>query len=147
MYNTKTNHRTKNDVFPQIDRVLGEIFNTNFDHFIDEKKVGYTYPASNVLELKDRFVIELAIPGMSKEDIKINLDKKVLSVSADKETKDEGKFRMKEFKFGKFSRQFKIPNAADLETISAEMTNGILSISINKRKEEIDNGPKEIKVS
>lgn len=147
MYTTKTNNKHHKDYFPQIDRVLGEIFNTNFNHLLDENKVGYTHPAANVHEHKEKFVIALAVPGLAKEDVKIKVDKKVLTISADKDGEQEVKFKVKEFMYGKFSRKFKLPNAADVDAISAEMNNGVLSITIGKKKEEIDNGPKDIQVS
>ena len=147
MYTTRTNNKQQKDYFPQIDRVLGEIFNTNFNHILDENKVGYSHPSANVQEHKDKFVIALAIPGLEKGDIKIKVDKKVLIISADKEADNDAKFRMKEFMYGKFSRKFKLPNAANVDEINAEMSNGVLSITIGKKKEEIDNGPKEIEVS
>lgn len=146
MYNTKTNNRHNVEFFPQIDRVLNEIFNTSINHIIDEKKINFSHPNANVRELKDRFVIDLAIPGLDKSDVKINVEKSILTISADKPEVEGQKFKLNEFKYGKFSRKFKLPETVVTDNITAELINGILSVTINKRKEDIDNGPKEINI-
>ncbi len=147
MYTTRKNHRHNADLFPQVDRVLNEIFNTSLSHFADEGKLGYTHPSANVREFKDKFIIEFAIPGMEKSDVSIKVDKDVLIVSADKEADKEIKYRLAEFRYGKFSRKFKLPKSVDTGAIEADLINGVLSITIGKKEEAVDHGPKEIKIS
>ena len=147
MYSTKTNNKFHNDLFPQFDRVLNELFNTSFKHITDETKVNYTHPAANIQEFKDKFVIDLAVPGFEKNEIAIKIDKNVLILSSEKENTSEEKFKIKEFNYGNFSREFKLPETVDKTSISAELTNGLLKITLNKRSEEIDNGPKAITIS
>ncbi|HCN84074.1 MAG TPA: Hsp20/alpha crystallin family protein, partial [Sphingobacteriaceae bacterium] len=80
----------------------------------------------------------VAVPGLSKEDIKINLDKNVLSVSADKktETVDENKkFTKREYSFNSFSRSFTLPESADHSKIEADYTAGILKLTVAKKEE------------
>lgn len=146
MYTTKANNKFKNDLFPQFDKVFNELFNTSFDHIIDEKKNNFTQPSANVIEYKDRFSISIAIPGFTKDDVNIKLEKNMLSISSEREATSEKKFKMKEFSYGKFSRKFKLPNSIDSSSIQAELNNGILEILLQKREEEIDNGPKEITI-
>ena len=147
MYTTKTNNKLGKDLFPQIDGVLNQIFNTNLNHLIDENKIGYTQPSANVREFKEKFIIDFAIPGLEKGDIKIKVDKSILSVSSEREQEADKKYRITEFKYGKFDRKFKLPQSADSNKIAAELSNGVLSITINKKKDSIDKGPKEIKIS
>lgn len=146
MYNTKNRNTRKNDLFPQIDRVLNEIFNTSFKHLADEETIKYSHPAANVKEHADKYVIEMAVPGMEKSDMNIKVIKNILTISADKEAEDKT-YKFKEFSYGKFSRQFRLPQAADTGKISASMHNGILAIDIMKKEEEQDKGPQEITIS
>jgi HSP20 family protein len=147
MYTTKNHRKNSTDLFPQIDRVLNEIFNTSINHFVDEKQMDYSQPKANVIEFKDRFVIDLMVPGMSKEDVKLNVDKYILTISADKQLENDLKYKLAEFKYGKFERKFKLPNNIDISKLSAELKHGILSITLHKRKEDIDNGPRDIEIS
>ena len=146
MYTTK-NGRHGVDLFPQIDRVLNEMFNTTIAHATDEKKNKFSQPTANVTEYKDRFEVCLAIPGMEKKDIAVKIAKNVLFISSEKEHEVEGKFKLQEYSYGSFSRKFKLPQTLDLDTVDASLTNGILKIAISKREDAIDNGPKEIVVS
>jgi len=145
MYTTK-NGKHGADLFPQIDRVLNEIFNTTISHATDEKKNKFSQPSANVKEFKDRFEVYLAVPGMEKKDIAVKVAKNVLTISSEKEIENEGKFKLKEYSYGSFSRKFKLPQTLDLDTVDATLINGVLTISISKREDAIDNGPKEIAV-
>ena len=145
MYTTK-NNKSGAEIFPQIDRVLNEIFNTTINHAVDEKKNKYSQPSANVKEFKDRFEIYLAVPGMEKDDIKVKVEKNILTMSAEKEVEQDSTYKLTEFKYGTFSRTFKLPETVDVSTIDATLKNGVLTIHIGKRKEDIDNGPKEITI-
>ncbi len=96
-------------------------------------------PAVNISESEQNFTIDLAAPGMKREDFQINLKKDILTVTVDKKKEDgEGKkqFSRKEFDFGNFSRSFNMPENADSEKIAASYANGILSLTIDKRDEK-----------
>ena len=98
-------------------------------------------PATNISETEQDYRVEMAVPGYSKEDFKINLEKDVLSIST--ETKNTEKndeqaemnFRMREFGRRNFCRSFSIPEAVDKEGIKAEYQNGILTITLPKKEE------------
>jgi HSP20 family protein len=145
MYTTR-NGRPQNNLFPQIDSVLNEIFNTTINHATDERKSKYSQPSANVKEFKDRFEIYLAIPGYEKSEVSIKVEKDVLTIASEKENEVADKFKLKEYQYGVFSRKFKLPKTLDLSTVDATLRNGILTVSIQKRPDEVDNGPKEIKV-
>ena len=95
-------------------------------------------PAVNIAETENEFHIELAAPGLKKEDFKISLDKNVLSISADKkaENVEEGKkITKREYSYTSFTRSFTLPETVDHSKIEAEYTDGILKLNVAKREE------------
>jgi HSP20 family protein len=116
---------------------FNDVYSLLNDSYLSGKTASRT-PAVNISETDNQFEVELAVPGLSKEDIKINLDKNVLSVSADKktETVDENKkFTKREYSFDSFSRSFNLPESADQSKIEADYTAGILKLTIAKKEE------------
>ncbi|MDB5030849.1 Hsp20/alpha crystallin family protein [Mucilaginibacter sp.] len=116
---------------------FNDVYSLLNDSFLNEKLATRT-PAVNIAESDNQFEVELAVPGLSKEDFKINLDKNVLSVSAEKktETVDENKkFTKREYSFNSFSRSFTLPESADHSKIEADYTAGILKLTIAKKEE------------
>jgi HSP20 family protein len=110
----------------------------------------YSVPAVNIKENENHFQIEVAAPGLNKEDFKIKLEKNILTVTSEKETKkDEVKenFMRKEFSYNSFCRSFSIPETVDVEKINATHKNGILSIELPKHDEVKLKFNREIKVS
>jgi HSP20 family protein len=104
-------------------------------------------PRTNIIEKEDKFLIELAVPGMKKDDFRINLEKDLLTVSTEVETKEsEERYTMKEFEKGAFSRSFIVPKAIDRDAIKADYEHGILTVTLPKRKEEVKVS-KEISIS
>ncbi|MEL6988864.1 MAG: Hsp20/alpha crystallin family protein [Bacteroidota bacterium] len=107
-------------------------------------------PAVNVIEKADKFELELAIPGLNKEDVKVNLDKDQIQIKAETKTEEveEGvKFTRREFNYSHFSRNFILPKSVDKNRIDANYENGILKVTLNKREEEKDNGVKTIDIA
>ena len=92
-------------------------------------------PATNVMETEKEFKLQVLIPGWSKKEVKIEIDKNILSISGEKEAKDED-FIRKEFKTDAFERAFQLPKDINFEKISAKQENGILEISIPKDLEK-----------
>ncbi len=94
-------------------------------------------PATNIFENKENFMIDMALPGYSKEDFKIHLEQNILTISSEKEeSKDESlKVSRKEFGNGAFNRAFTIPKSVDTDTIRAEYENGILRVFLPKKEE------------
>ncbi|MDD2962468.1 MAG: Hsp20/alpha crystallin family protein [Bacteroidales bacterium] len=94
-------------------------------------------PAVNILENKEAFEIELAVPGMAKDSFAINLENNVLTISSDKETKagEETNYTRREFVYGTFSRSFTLPKTVDSEKISADYEHGILKVKLPKKEE------------
>lgn len=120
----------------------GPFFNDVFDSILNDSFLGdklvARIPAVNIAETENEFHVELAVPGLKKEDFKINLDKNVLTVSSEKKTEavEEGKkFSKREYSYNSFSRSFTLPESADHSKIEADYTDGILTLTITKKEE------------
>ncbi len=95
-------------------------------------------PAVNIRESEDAFILDLAAPGMSKKDFKINLDNNVLSISSEQKQEDDQtneRWTRREFAYSSFCRTFTLPKSVDLEKIKADYKDGILTVKLPKREE------------
>ena len=96
-----------------------------------------TVPAVNVTETEKSFTLELAVPGLSKEDFNIRLDNGVLTISAEKETErkaEEDKFTRREYNYSSFTRSFSLPENCNPEKIDAKYDNGVLKLMLPKKE-------------
>ncbi len=126
----------------QKNHAVNPFFSDVFDSILNDTflsdKLASRAPAVNIAETENEFHIELAVPGLKKEDFKIGLDKNVLTVSADKKTEnvEEGKkFSKREYSYNSFTRSFTLPEIADYTKIEAEYTDGILKLNVAKKEE------------
>ncbi len=95
-------------------------------------------PAVDIVEEKDRYVLRADVPGVRPEDIDVNMENGVLSVSGERHqesTEEAQGTRRMERVSGKFYRRFNLPDTADAEEISARSANGILEVVIPKQPE------------
>ena len=97
-----------------------------------------TIPAVNIIETKEEFKISLAVPGMKKDDFKIDVEGDMLTISAEtkeeKEEKDK-KFTRKEFSFSSFTRSFTIPVGIKTDKIDAHYVDGVLMLMLPKTED------------
>ena len=104
-------------------------------------------PAVDIFDKEDRMVIKAELPGVAKEDIKVDLKERVLTLkgsrSFENEVKDEKVYR-RERAYGTFQRAFSLPEDLDAETISADYKDGVLTIEIPKAAKE---QPKQITIN
>lgn len=124
--------KRQNPFFP----VLNDFFGDNYLNDSDWN----TSPAVNIAENKEAFRIEVAAPGLNKEDFKINVEKRVLEISSEKESsKEENKaderYYRKEFLYSSFKRTFSLPSYADTDKITASYKDGILCVTVPKKEE------------
>jgi len=127
--------RKRDSFFPS---AWNDLFENNFLNAPTPTQRGITVPAVNIKEDENGYTIEMASPGMKKEDFKIDLDNDLLSITSEKMDKTEDKednYTRQEYSFSKFSRSFRIPEAANREEINAEYVDGILSVHITKKEE------------
>ena len=101
---------------------------------------GTTIPAVNVKETAESFEVEMAAPGMKKEDFKVELNNNILSISSEQkqehEEKNNERFTRKEFSYQSFHRSFQLSReAVDADNIQAKYENGVLHLVIPKREE------------
>jgi len=107
-------------------------------------------PSVNITENGNQFSIEVAIPGLTKDDVKISVDNGILTISAEKEEKKEEKderYTRKEFSYNSFSRSFTLPDGVKEDDIKAKCESGILKLTLPKTEEAKKRAKKEIKVS
>jgi len=107
-------------------------------------------PAVNIREDEKHFGLELAVPGIDKKDLKIDINEDVLTISS--ETKNESEenkdgYKRKEFSYTSFCRSFYIPENVDRDKIEANYKDGILNVSLPKMKEEKNKITREVKIS
>jgi HSP20 family protein len=130
--------------------LVEEFFNGDLlPRFLDAES-RQSLPAVNIIEGKDDYRIEVAAPGLRKEDFRINLDNNLLTVSSEREEKKESneeKVMRKEFNYYSFSRSFTLPQTVDSEKIQASHKDGILNIMIPKRDEAKQKPSRDIKIS
>lgn len=114
--------------------------------------VNSTLPAVNVSENENEYKIDVAAPGMEKNDFKLNFDNGRLTISSEKKNEKEEKdgelVTRREFSYQSFQRSFTVPETVvDTEKISAKYNNGILHVILPKREEVKPKPAKEIKIS
>ncbi|MFB9843729.1 Hsp20/alpha crystallin family protein [Mucilaginibacter ginsenosidivorans] len=131
----KLNPEKKNNVLlPGFNDIFESFFN---DSFISDRMVTRV-PAANISETPDHFHVELAAPGLKKEDFKLNLDKNMLSISVEQRSEnndDQKNYSKREYSYNSFVRSFTLPETADDNSIEAEYADGILKINIAKKEE------------
>ena len=131
---------------------LPSIFNDFFgSEWVDKSNV--TAPAVNILETEDDFKVEVAAPGMTKEDFKVHINEEgnlVIEMEKkqdEKEEKKHGHYLRREFSYSKFQQTMLLPDDADKEKISARVEHGVLNVNIPKiQKQAIDDSKKVIEV-
>lgn len=132
-FNSDKNNNQRGLV-PSINNVFDSIFTDSFFNAREATLV----PAVNISETADHYQIDLAAPGLSKDDFKVNLERKMLSIAVHKEQTAEQENRnysRREFSYTSFTRSFTLPDSADEHAIHAKYNDGILNIQIPKKEE------------
>ena len=134
-----------------IPSLFDELFKPEFNRNIHQWN-RTNVPAVNIKESEEDFTIEVAAPGLQKEDFKIEIDQEILTISSKKEHKQEdvsekGRFTRKEFSFTSFQRSFTLPDTIQEDAIKAVYTDGVLHVTLPKLQEELHEAKKYIEVS
>lgn len=133
-----------NNLFPNI---FEDLFSDDWME-TPTRKIQSTLPAVNIKETDKSFELEVAIPGMKKKDIKLDIERDILTISSEQNKENEVKndgFTRREFHYASFKRSFSIPESVDADKIDATYTDGILNILLPK-KEEMTPKSKSIKI-
>ena len=125
-------------VQPTVNKFVHDFFNSSFSDMVDREFV-ITRPAVNVFETEKAFELSIAVPGLSKDQFSIEVEKDVLTISAlAEDVKDEAqKYKRKEFDYTGFKRSFKLNPGLDADKIQAKYDAGILAITIPKIEKQI----------
>ena len=142
--NQKPFEKTFNSLFEDLfqnlpNSIAGNEWNSHFSN---------DFVPVNIKETGDAYILDVVAPGMEKSDFKVNVEKNMLTISAEKksEVKNETeKMIKKEFSFRAFSRSFKLDDSIDTANINAKYEQGVLNIALPK-KEEVKLTPKEISI-
>jgi HSP20 family protein len=121
---------------------INRLFNTTFDSPSGGGGNGGTtrrwMPAMDLVETQDHFILRADLPGMSEEDVNVEVEDNVLTVSGERktehETQKEGYHRV-ERAFGSFARSLTLPEGVDPEAVEAHFDRGVLEVRIPKPEE------------
>ena len=133
--------------------LLEDFFNRDWaDSTLANGNYSATLPAVNVRETNDDYIIEVAAPGMKRDEFKVELDNNVMTISSTREEKQEdqvnGEYTRREFNYQSFQRSFTLPeNKVEGEKISARYMDGILHITVPKKDEAKVKPVKQISIS
>ncbi|MBT34315.1 MAG: heat-shock protein [Thalassobius sp.] len=129
--------------------LLDQFFNTELFDWPTRNfsSTNTTLPAINIKEEEDRFTVEMAAPGMKKEDFKLEIDNNKLTISSEHKTENEevgnDNYTRREFSYQSFVRSFNLPETVDSDQIKASYENGVLLLDIPKKEEA---KPKPVKL-
>lgn len=130
---------THNNFIPGFTNLIDEVFGSETMDTVKRNLMSQV-PLANINESDVSHTIELAVPGLKKEDIKIELKENRLTISADvkkESNKENSKNVRKEFSYHSFKRSFNLPKLVDIEKIEAKNENGLLTVIIPKKEAEI----------
>ena len=152
MTNLPTILRTSAVPFRQIDSIFDNLFNDFFNtvsrtpfNTVNQKS---NYPRVDIRENRESVTLDATVPGLSKEDVSIDYEDGHLKISADKQIREGDDFIHREIHRSAFSRWFSVDeDEYEVNNISANLVDGILSITIPKKEEAVKPLPRKIEVS
>jgi HSP20 family protein len=141
--------KRSSDFFPAVPSLIDEFFNRNW---LDSTLgTGRTVPAANISENDEEILIELAAPGMRRDDFKIEVDNAQLTISCERDESSEhqrGRSTRREFSYQSFERTFALPSAeVKRDKIQAKYVDGILRVSVPKTEEAKKKAARQIQVA
>jgi HSP20 family protein len=153
----KPSNQKRDDLFVEFmmpfDRIFDEFVRSNFPGLQTKFGTDFfekgSYPKVDILENLSSIVIEAAVPGMSKEDIVVDVHDGVLTISGEKRSSPEdsrGSYIHRELKRSSFRRSWTLAENLDSSSISAKFENGMLFLTIPKLQQEELSKPRQIKI-
>jgi HSP20 family protein len=148
--------KTNRNLLPSFSRFWDEddfinrsLMNWGLSNFAD---TGSTLPAVNIRETEKSYEVEMAAPGMKKEDFKIELDNNILTISSERkeehEEEEKEKYSRREYSYEAFQRSFNLPKeVVDEEKIEAHYKDGVLQLTIPKKEKAKQKPPKKIEIA
>jgi HSP20 family protein len=116
-----------------------EEMNRLHDHFFSGRGLAKQafQIAVDIREEDDAFFVDAEVPGLSAEDVKVDVEKNVLTLSGERKVEkeeSEGSYRRVERQYGSFTRSFTLPETVDTENISADLKEGVLALRLPKKE-------------
>jgi HSP20 family protein len=139
---------TKNlkPIFPNIaEKFLGK----KIDEQVLVTEEVATIPSVNITDKRKVFEVSVAIPGLERKDIKLEIHDNCLDISSEKQYENEennGQWMRREFGYATFQRRFQLPGNADPDHVNASLKNGVLNVKIGKKK-ELESTKKAIEIN
>lgn len=136
-------HIDRDEFLTPFDRVFDEVFAAHFPELNKELGVGFfekqSYPRVDVIDYNDRVEILAEIPGLSKDEVSVDVQENVLTISGQKiknvdDKESTGKYIRRELKHSSFKRSFTLGDIIDKDKPLAKFENGLLTVTLNKLK-------------
>jgi HSP20 family protein len=144
----------RNNSFQGMNSIFDDLFNRDLLNWglVNNSATNTTLPSVNIRETNDNFIVEMAAPGMTKDDFKIELDGNLLTISSEKEDrnamKDGEKYTRQEFSYQSFQRSFQLPkDVVDSDKIQAKYENGVLNLVVPKKEHAKQKPPRMIEIA
>ncbi len=141
----------RNDLFPSLfdDLLSRDLWNLGVSN---NSSTNTTIPAVNIRETADNYEVEMAAPGMTKNDFRVELDGNMLTITSEKndqrEDGEEDRYIRREFSYQSFQRTFQLhKDVVDVDKIEAKYENGVLRLLIPKKEEAKQKPPKMIQIA
>lgn len=144
----------RTELFPNMPLFFNDFFTKDLWNWglQNHSQTNTTIPAVNIRETADTYEVEVAAPGMKKEDFNIELDGNTLTIRSEKreenEQKDGERYTRREFSYQAFQRMFTLPkDVVDVDKIEARYDQGLLRLVVPKKEEAKQRPPKLIQIS
>ncbi len=135
--------RRTNDWMPN---VFNDFFDTDF-----MPKINATAPAINVIETEKDYKVELAAPGMKKDDFTVHINNEgnlsiKMESKKENEQKEKGRYLRREFSYSKYEQTLILPDDVEKDKISAKVTDGVLTITLPKTEVKVVDPTRQIMI-
>ncbi len=142
----------RNELYPAFQHLFDDFLTRDIWDSTNSSATSTSIPAVNIRESNENFLVEMAAPGMQKNDFRIELDGNTLTISSEKKNEkthqEEDRFTRREFSYQSFQRSFQLyKDVVDAEKIIAKYENGVLYLTIPKKEEAKQRPPKMIQVN
>jgi len=123
-------------------RTFSQVMDSFFDEALQNRRSseGTFTPSMDIIETENKFEIRIALPGFKKNDVKIDMENRSLTVSGERkmdEHKEGTRYHLVETTYGSFNRTISLPENVDRERVEASFENGILTVAIEKNEKAV----------
>ncbi len=138
----------KSDKKPVFPNLIEKFFGKKITDITKPGETVSTVPSVNISDAKKAFEVDVAVPGIDKKDINIEVQDNCLVISCEKQYDNEEKnknWMRREYGYASFQRMFELPESADPDKIQANLKNGVLKVKVSK-KEGFQSKTKQIEI-